>query len=399
MFLECLVEPRSQHSRFSPPLVSSLVRCRCPGREGSLRFVARVPRPLRSLHSSRLIRTSRVWWHAALELSSSRSQRDFFVADSRLESLVSPGNRITSKPEEIFVREPIPLRLNRNALQTSSVRRALTVAISERSTNGSPFATAVFPFVVRLEDFGWIGITVRAVSRSLPLLERRRPVWTRPLRWSWRQSQTFASVNLVELARPVSDRLSHGLELLGFDDSVRPSLPAQLLEIFRRHLSSATAAEGPTAVAAGKKATSKRPAVARAPEQPAPKAARQLTAGAFQELAVERLWELSGRLSQLETPGKGNSSPAGRRQRPPPQNRQQAHRARQVQASLCRACWGRQLLVSAGATACARARALLGGGAQTGGLKGQLVGQTTATPAGARISQPALRGQSRTPLD
>ena len=81
------------------------------------------------------------------------------------------------------------------------------------------------------------------------------------------------------------------LELFGF----RP--PAQLLEISGRQLSSATAAEGPTAVAAGEKATSKRVAVAPAPKQPAPKAARRLTAGAFQELMVEGLEELSGRLS------------------------------------------------------------------------------------------------------
>ena len=91
--------------------------------------------------------------------------------------------------------------------------------------------------------------------------------------------------------------MERSLELLGFDYSGRLSLPAQLLEISRGN------------------ATSKRVAVVRAPEQLAPKAARRLTAFAFQELKVDRLEELSGRLSQI---GTGNSSTASAGKSPPP---------------------------------------------------------------------------------
>ena len=150
------------------------------------------------------------------------------------------------------------------------------------------------------------------------------------------------------------------LELLGFDDSGRLPLPAQPLEISRRHLSSVTAAEGTTAVAMGKKATSKRFAVAPAPKQPAPEAARRHTAGAFQELKVERLEELGGRLSQLKTLGKGNSSSACARQGPPPQP-QGASSAGPAGASIVvPSVLGQAAPCLSGATACARARALLG---------------------------------------
>ena len=45
--------------------------------------------------------------------------------------------------------------------------------------------------------------------------------------------------------------------------------------------------------------------MARASKQPAPKAHRRPSANAFPELVAERLEELSGGLSQLETPRKG----------------------------------------------------------------------------------------------
>ena len=45
--------------------------------------------------------------------------------------------------------------------------------------------------------------------------------------------------------------------------------------------------------------------MSRVPKQPTPKAARRLTANAFQELMADLLEEFSGRLSQLDTAGKG----------------------------------------------------------------------------------------------
>ena len=61
----------------------------------------------------------RVWWYAALGTFL------FALAGGLLCGVFAAGvfgvswwNRISSKPEEIFVREPIPLRLNRNALRS-----------------------------------------------------------------------------------------------------------------------------------------------------------------------------------------------------------------------------------------------------------------------------------------
>ena len=69
--------------------------------------------------------------------------------------------------------------------------------------------------------------------------------------------------------------------------------------------------------------------------------------------------------------------------------REQAQRAQRVRASLCRACWGRQLLVSAELRLAHGLELYLGGGAHTGGLKGQPLGQTAATLAGTRSAQAA----------
>ena len=166
--LECLVDPRSQHSRFSPPLVSSLASCQCPGKEGLLRFVLRMFRDRRghfAVHGGTQL----------LELASSRWQGNFFVGDLRLECFVSPGG-IESRAS--------PRRYSCVSLfrceQTGMLSGADAFAdeLDEEGVDGSDIGTVNewlsfcdngFPSFVRVEDLGCIGI--REGSRSLSLLQ------------------------------------------------------------------------------------------------------------------------------------------------------------------------------------------------------------------------------------
>ena len=87
----------------------------------------------------------------------------------------------------------------------------------------------------------------------------------------------------------------------------------------------------------------------------------RLAASAFQALMANRLEELSGRLSQLETAGASGSVPS---------------------------VLGQSATSFSGATACARAGALLGGGAHPGGTRGQMHCQTSAPHVKPLTSQP-----------
>ena len=163
-FLEWLVDPRSQHSRFSPLLVSSLARCRCSGKEGLLRFVARVPRPQRSLRSSRLTRTSR----------ESGGTQLFGIFLFALAGRLLCGT-FSSKPEDIFLREPVHSAASKQ--ECSPEMTILLTSNQEGVDEWLSFCDNGFP-VVRAEDLGSSGIAVRATqggSGWSSHLERRRP--------------------------------------------------------------------------------------------------------------------------------------------------------------------------------------------------------------------------------
>ena len=176
-FLEWLVDPRSQHSRFSPLFVSSLARCRCSGKEGLLWFVARVPRPQRSLRSSRLTRTSR-------ESGGTQLFGIFlFALAGRLLCWrfavgvfgVAWWHRVSSKPEDIFLREPVHSAASKQ--ECSPEMTPLLTSNQESLDEWLSFCDNGFP-VVRAEDLGSSGIAVRATqggSGPSSLLERRRP--------------------------------------------------------------------------------------------------------------------------------------------------------------------------------------------------------------------------------
>ena len=174
------------------------------------------------------------------------------------------------------------------------------------------FCDSGFPSVVRVEDLGCIGIVVRttqggvevavpsgAATSGMPDLVGVE-LASEPGTYSG-ASGAFATVNLVELTGDSSDRLKPleelPVELVGFDDSGRLPLPAQLLEISQAQIKPSSVPGGTAASSGGKRASSKRTAVARASKQPAPKAPRRPSANAFQELIAQRLEEFSGRLS------------------------------------------------------------------------------------------------------
>ena len=176
------------------------------------------------------------------------------------------------------------------------------------------FCDGGFPSVVRVEDLGFIGIVVRftqgGVEAAVPSGAATAGMPDAvAVQLSSEPSGEFATVNLLELTGDSSDRLvpleEKPVELMGFDDGGRLPLQPQLLEVSRAQLGTSSASVAATAPSARKRASSKRALLSRTPKPSTPKAARRSPANAFQELVVDRLEELSGRLSLLETPDKG----------------------------------------------------------------------------------------------
>ena len=136
--------------------------------------------------------------------------------------------------------------------------------------NGSPSSTAVSPTVLRVEDLGCIGIVVRstqggveaavpsgAATPGMPHADAVEVSWV-PGSYSG-ASGDFVAVNLVELTGDSSDRLELieeiPVELMGFDENGRLSLPPQLLEVSHAQLrpySAPGAAAASSAVKKGK---------------------------------------------------------------------------------------------------------------------------------------------------
>ena len=124
-------------------------------------------------------------------------------------------------------------------------------AILEQRMHGSPSSTAVSPTVLRVEDLGCIGIVVRstqggvevavlsvAATPGMPHADAVEVSWV-PGSYSG-ASGDFVVVNLVELTGDSSDRLELieeiPVELMGFDENGRLSLPPQLLEVSHAQL-------------------------------------------------------------------------------------------------------------------------------------------------------------------
>ena len=180
-------------------------------------------------------------------------------------------------------------------------------------------------------------------------------------------SGDFVTVNLLELTGDSSDRLEPleeiPVELTGLDDIGRLPLPPQLLEVSRAQLGPSPASIAATTPSAGKRASSKRAALSRAAKPSRPEAARRSPATAFQELVVERLDELSGRLSQLEAPDKGALASPSAQPGFSQKSRGSGSRSLSAGGLTNPNVLGRSAPSLRGPAACARARALLGGGA------------------------------------
>ena len=119
-------------------------------------------------------------------------------------------------------------------------------AILEQRTNGSPSSTTASPTVVRVEDLGCIGIVVRSTQGGVEvavLFGAATPGMPHAVavELSWvpgsnsGASGDVATVNLLELMGHSSDCLELigeiPVELMGFDENGRLSLPPQLLEV------------------------------------------------------------------------------------------------------------------------------------------------------------------------
>ena len=107
----------------------------------------------------------------------------------------------------------------------------------------------------------------------------------------------------------------------------------------------------------------KKTALSRAPKPSAPKAARRSPATAFQELVVERLDEVSGRLSQLEVPDKGALASPSAQPAFSQNSRGSGSRSSIAGGLIVPSVLGPSAPSLSSPAACARARALIGGGA------------------------------------
>ena len=271
---------------------------------------------------------------ASLVVRSSRNfplrarRRTSLWGDLRLECSVSPdGTASRASPRRFSCVSPF--RFDWTGMFSGA--DAFADELDQEGVDGSDvgtvdewlsFCDTCFPSVVRVEGFGFIGISVRAAPGGVEVAipsgvgeAFQVGLASEPGAHDGARG-TFAAVNLVELAGPASAHLEPlmelPLELLGFDDSGRPPVPAQLLELCRRQLRLSGGPGRAYRRCRGQESDLKESR--RGPSAQTAHAEGRLTAGAFPELVVERLEELSGRPSQLETLGKWSSSPAAARQ-------------------------------------------------------------------------------------
>ena len=186
----------------------------------------------------------------------------------------------------------------------------LKEATQEQLTNGSPSATVGSPRLCesRILDASESSCGLRReASRWLCLLERRRlecPTLCSGALFRTMLLQRRQRGLCYRKLAGADGRLVGPAQAAGGDTCGRLPLPPQLLEVSQAQLGPSSASVAATAPSAGKRASSKRAALSLAPKPSTPKAARRSPANAFQELVVDRLEELSGRLSQLEAPEK-----------------------------------------------------------------------------------------------
>ena len=341
----------------------------------------------------------RVWWYAAWWTL-------FALAGGLLCGGFAAGaisvawwHRFTCRPEHPFVREAIPLLVNSPALTPSlrnSIRRALKEATQKRLTNGSPSATQCVLLGCasrgswmhrnrRANDAGWR--RGRWPLQSCNIWDARRCCSGALLRTrlSQRRQRGLCCRELAgtdgRLVGPPRAARGDTCGLVGFDDGGRLPLPAQLLEVSQAQ---------PQAILSLRrshrafrwKESSKRPGLSRASRPSTPKAARRSPANVFQELVVDHLEELSGRLSQPETTEKGAFASAIAQLG----FSQKARRSSIAGGLTVPSVLGRSATSLSGPAACARARALLGSGC------------TIRSPPSCQITDRAGRHRVRSPI-
>ena len=176
----------------------------------------------------------------------------------------------------------------------------------------------------------------RILDASESSCERRR-VASRSLALFSGASGDFAAVNLLELTGDSSDRL----EPLGevpvdsWGSTTADASPCQqLLEVPQAQPKAILSLRRSHRAFPWRK-SSKRPGLSRASRPSTPKAARRSPANVFQELVVDRLEQLSGRLSQAETTEKGAFASASAQLGFSQKARHQAREAQLLEASLC----------------------------------------------------------------